>query len=63
METSRCHRGATGPRNTSLELLKSFFLLMRQEDTKGLGLGSEHLGMWKLINGDQEQTHTFFSQH
>lgn len=36
---------------------------MRQEDTKGLGLGSEHLGMWKLINGDQEQTHTFFSQH
>lgn len=46
MESSRCHGGATGLTNPSLELLKSFFFFSCEtEERQGLELESAHLGI------------------
>lgn len=62
METSRCHIGAIGPTNASLESLESFvclsFVVVFSQNRRIQKL--ELLGMWKVIKGDWERTHTFF---
>lgn len=57
--SQRCHRQY----KYFIRTLKKIFFLMKHKTTKCLRLESEHLGMWKVVNGNQEQTCAFFSQH